>query len=175
MESEFPGDLPPGTLDLLRDVRARGAAALRATNAVHAAHVDRLLDLYYGHFCDSGPGRDLLVSADDAMLPERYYAAALLLLKRSSVHRDLAELWRLLLTGRPVLRDARELPYESEDGVFRLSYWTLGECRHLHRERKALVTWAGAPRSEGEHALEAMLRAVSTAIEAGVGLIVTVS
>src|SRR4051794_21501704 len=124
-EAEFPGDLPPGTLDLLRDVRVRGAAALRATDAVQAARVDRLLDLYYGHFCDSGPGRDLLVSADDAMLPERYYTVALPLLERSSAHRHLADLWRLLLTGRPVLRDARELPYESGDGVFRLSYWTL--------------------------------------------------
>lgn len=174
MEAEYPGDLPPGTLDLLRGVQARGAAALQATDAVHAVRVDRLLDLYYGHFCDSGPGRDLLVSADDAMLPERYYTAALPLLERSSAYGEIAELWRLL-TGRPVLRDARELPYESADGVFRLSYWTLGECRHLHRERKALVTWAGTPRSEGEHAIDAMLRAASTAIEAGVGLILSVA
>ncbi len=77
--------------------------------------------------------------------------------------------------GRPVLRDTRELPYESGDRVFRLSYWTLGECTRFRRERKALVTWAGTPRSEGEHALGAMLRGVETAIEAGVGLIVTVA
>jgi hypothetical protein len=74
-----------------------------------------------------------------------------------------------------VLRDASELPYESGDGVFRLSYWTHAECTHLRREQKALVTWAGTPPSEGEHALEAMLRAVSTALEAGVGLIFTVA
>jgi hypothetical protein len=74
-----------------------------------------------------------------------------------------------------VLRDATELPYESGDGVFRLSYWTHDECTRLRRERKALVTWAGTPRSEGEHALEAMLRAVSTAIDAGVGLLFTVA
>ena len=173
-EAEYPGDLPSGTLNLLRDVRVRGAAALQATDAVHAARVDRLLDLYYGHFCDSGPGHDLLVSADDAMLPERYYAAALPLLERSSSHRQIAELWRLLLTGRPVLRDARA-PYESADGVFRLSYWTHAECTHLRRERKALVTWAGTPQSEGEHALDATLRGVSTAIDVGVGLIFTVA
>jgi hypothetical protein len=115
------------------------------------------------------------VSADDAMLPERYYTAALPLLELSPSHRQIAELWRLLLTGRPVLRDAGEFPYQSADGVFRLSYWTHSECTHLHREREALVTWAGTPRSEGEHALEAMLCAVSTAIGAGVGLILTVS
>jgi hypothetical protein len=175
VEAESPGDLALEAWDLLTDVRARGAAVLRATDAVHAARVDRLLDLYYGDFCDFGPGRHLLRSADDATLPERYYTAALPLLERSPSHRPIADLWRLLLTGRPVLRDAREFPYESGDGVFRLSYWTHDECTHLRRERKALVTWAGTPRSEGEHALEAMLRAVETAIEVGVGLIFTVS
>jgi hypothetical protein len=132
-----------------------------------------MLDLYYGIFCDGGRRHFLMHPADESMLRERYFAEAAKWIESEQPSSKCVSLWRLLLSGRPVLRDANILPYESDDGVYRLSYWTLEECRTLRDEFATFLKTM--PSGDGEIAIAAALRAVSKAIGAGVGLILTVA
>jgi hypothetical protein len=170
VESNFPGDIGHENLALIHRVRSVGAAAFEVTDAASAASIDGMLDLYYGWYCDSSE-RDLLVSADESMLPERYFRAASSVSERPSA-REVSHLWRFLLTGRAVLRDPHGWPYTSSDGVFRLGYWTSVECSTLRRILRP--TAAGSHRSEADEAIAATFRAVAVAEAKGVGLITTV-
>lgn len=176
IEAEFPGEIGHGVVALIRDVSIRRAAALQGANAASAECVDRMLDWYYAEFCYHeryALERTLLAEADGSMLPERDFVAARDLLRRSACNREVVELWRLLLEGRPILRDPQTLPYRSEDGVFRLSYWTFAECVLLDREVKAIAP--PAPNGDAEQAVAAALRATSVAVAANTGLIITVA
>jgi hypothetical protein len=173
VDAEFPGEVHEDVLPLIAEVRARGAPALVATSKDSARRVDWMLDLYYGDFCDSGEWHWLMRPADASALSQRYFAEAANWIESAQPNSKCAPLWPLLLSGRAVLRDASLLPYESDDGVYRLSYWTLQECRTLRNEFETFLGMM--PSGDGEVAVAAALRAVSEATRANVGLILTVA
>jgi hypothetical protein len=202
-EAEFPKEVGTEVLDLIRDVRCRGAAALQTTDSVRAAELDRMLDMFYGFFCDFGPGQELLDYASPSIVSVRRYRAATDLLRRAELSSETLKLWEFLIGGRPVLRNAEALPYTSEDGVFHLSYWTFAECSHLLPEMAKAAKWDGAKdgkpyssarpfsergmlhspiqigreghESNGRGALDLALEACARAIGEKVGLIITVA
>lgn len=201
-EAEFPNEIGTRVLDLIRDVRCRGAPALQTTNCVRALEIDRMLDMFYGHFCDF-ERQELLVKASPSLVRARRYYEVTDLLRRAELSSETLGLWRFLLEGRPVLRDPEALPYNSEDGVFRLSYWTLAECSRLlpdlaqaagcdasnngalyssvpsFSERGMLFSpmeiGPHGPESYGRTALDIALEACARAIGEKVGLIIAVT
>jgi hypothetical protein len=170
---ECPDEFTADIAAAIKDARLRGAKALEAGDQISAARVDKMLSFYYGYFCDSRLEQSCLTEADGSALPIRYHQDATRLLERQNRRRTTLRLWRYLLSGRPVLRDAETLPFISDDGVWRLSYWTYAECMQLHRD--LMLFLPQKPRKESEHAIAAALRALSAATANKLGLIVTVS
>jgi hypothetical protein len=202
-EAEFPNEIGTGVLDVIRDVRSRGSLAFQTADPVRAVEIDRTLDQFYGCFCEFGPGQERLVYAVPSIVTVRRYHAAADLLRRAELGSGTLRLWTFLLEGRPVLRDPEALPYISEDGVFRLGYWTFAECSRLLPELAQAARCGppdnGAlyssvryfseqgmlsgpveigpesPESYGRGALDIALNAIARAVGEKVGLIITVA
>ncbi len=170
--ADYPGDLEPAIVPLLEAVLAVGASALQAETAAQAALVDRLLDTYYGHFCD-GKCPELLESADGSLLYVRRYDSILEALARLPDKNAELLLWSYLIGGRAVQRDQAVLPYQSEDGIFRLSYWSAEETALMGRLLIGPV--AGWLRDVDAGALECTAAAIESAMAQRTGLIITVA
>lgn len=128
--ADFPDDIEPSSLSLLNAIRAQGTAALKATTSDEAAAIDRLVDVYFGLFCDSGRP-DLKRAAHPSLLRARHFQKMFGSSRETSKYPAAFDLWRFTLTGRGVGRDSNAFPYRSCDGVYRLAYWTLGEVAVL--------------------------------------------
>uniref|UniRef100_UPI00105099C6 hypothetical protein n=1 Tax=Variovorax sp. GV025 TaxID=3450240 RepID=UPI00105099C6 len=128
--AEFPGDIDASVQPLLRVVRSNGRAALNALNAAEATAVDRLMDTYFGMFCDM-KRRDIKQAADQSLLRASHYAKMLDSSNGVAAHSAALELWSFMFSGRAVARDSNVFPYASEDGVYHLSYWCCDEVSLL--------------------------------------------
>ena len=157
---------------LASDARMRGAEALRANDSTQALIVDRMLDVYYGSFCDLVEPATLVAAAPSDCSERCYWTAAEGFARHPGGSAGEA-LWRCLLEGRPVLRDARRLPYVSSDGVFRLGYWSADECDVLADELQTVG--ATATEAEARRAVAAALEAISRARGSRTGLITVVA
>jgi hypothetical protein len=179
IEAEYPGEFPPGLLDLIRDVRSQGALALQTTDRIRAEQIDRMLDEFYGGFCDYGPGKEFLVEAVSPwILRVLWYDEAIDLLRRAGLGSETLRLWKFLIEGRPLLRDPETLPYTwaGEHGAFRLGYWTLAECSRLLPELTLAARWDASEVDQTcRDALNITIHACARAIEEKVGLIITVA
>ena len=171
-DERHPGLFGSDFLAFIRDIRERGVVALQSTDAVRAACVDRILYEYYGFFSVWVDG--ILVQADESILPLRCYLAAVDIFKQSSVSQEIITLWQYLVVGRPIVRDAKIIPYTREHSSdSRLSYWTLSECMYL-KQALTPITVKYIFDSEGKWAIDASLRAISKAISSQVGLIMDI-
>jgi len=168
--AEFPGDIEGSAYPLLKAVRANGRAALEATTSADAMAVDRLMDAYFGMFCDMKRA-ELKRRADQSMLYSRYFEGMFGSSDETAASSAAFRLWSFILKGRPGCRDPNLLPYESEDGVYRLSYWTLDEVKLL---REAVIAGAQAPGVEAR-AQTATKNALAGALEQGSGLIIEIA
>lgn len=170
-EEKWPGIIGSEILALIHDVRERGIVALQANDSVHAACVDRMFLEYYGNFSLHVTG--ILVKAVDGIVPLRHLLAVTVILTHLSISQEIISLWQYLGEGRPVLRDAKIIPYKVDHYKSRLSYWTLAECTYLQQVLTTLVVTL--PESEAKWAIDTSLRAISKAITSQVGLIIDVS
>jgi hypothetical protein len=171
-EEKYPDLFGSDILALIRDIRERGVVALQSTDAVRAARVDRMLFEYYGFF--SVWVDDILVKADESILPLRCYLAAADIFNQSSVSREMITLWKYLVVGRQNFRDAKIIPYTREQSSdSRLSYWTLSECMYL-KQALTPITAKHIFDSEGKWAIDASLRAIFKAISSQVGHIMDI-
>ena len=203
IEAEDPDEIRDGVLGLIRDVQSQGAPALHATDRIRASKIDRMIDDFYGSFCEYGPGQELLVEAvSSGVLRVQWYGGATDLLRCVGADSEALRLWKFLIEGGPVLRDPTTLPYTSEDNFFALGYWTFAECSRLLPQLKLaaecdasnidrLASYSprfsewGALYSSVEfgskgsnlcwNALIITIEACERAIEERVGLIITVS
>ncbi len=163
MESEFPGDLDPSLPGALARLREGGPAVLEVSTGRDAWEIDRLLDGFYGLYCDF-ERPDFLRSFDDLVRLHEYERAGRYLPE------PFRELWAYLQTGRAVGRDSRRFPYESEDGEYRLGYWTASECVELLGaiDPPRMGFWTDPSSEESVVAARVALR---SAIDEGLGLI----
>ncbi|WP_198087167.1 hypothetical protein [Variovorax sp. E3] len=126
----FPDDVDPAVYPLLQTVQANGRTALHALTAPEAAAVDRLMDAYFGMFCDMKRG-DVKRSAEQSLLRAPCSRGMLGSGNHAAALGVAFELWNFVFSGRAVARDSSLLPYVSGDGVYHLSYWSLDEVRLL--------------------------------------------
>ena len=168
--ADFPDDIEPSSLSLLNAIRARSMAALKATTSDEATAIDRLVDAYFGLFCDSDR-RDLKRAAHPSLLRARYFQGMFGSSRETSQCPAAFDLWRFTLTGRGVGRDSDAFPYRSGDGVYRLTYWTLGEVAVLDDAFSANAVAGDVDRD----AVAAARAAVSTARAQRTGLIVEIA
>jgi len=167
--SEFPEDIDPDILPLLRAVQTNGRPALQAANCVEAALVDRLIETYFGMYCD-GKQPEILISAERSMLSVWRYKN---IFDKARVTPEFAQavmLWDYIFIGRPIGRDPQIFPYQSADGFFHVSYWTFDEVVFL---RNAIVTIA-LPNDVDASALQCSMQALDAAIAQRSGLIITI-
>lgn len=168
--TESPGDIDTSVYLLLQLVQAHGRTVLSATSETEANAVDRLLDAYFGRFCDLRR-QDLKKRADGSLLRARSYRNLFGLSRESSACSAAFDLWNYLFTGRAVGRDAKVLPYKSEDGVYHLSFWSPDEVILLDR---ALATSIAL--SEDEFAARAAAtNALANARKNGAGLFMEIA
>ena len=168
--AEFPDDIAPAVHPLLMTVQARGVDGLRATTRAEATAVDRLMDTYFGMFCDmSRPG--LKRAADPSLLPVRHFRGMFGDSQRICGGGSAFELWNFIFTGRAVGRDSSLLPYVSDDGVYRLAYWSSKEVIRLGEA----FADKPAPNDIDVRAVEAAQSAVTRACEQGTGVILQVA
>jgi hypothetical protein len=137
--------------------------------------VDRLLDEYYGSFCDREAGEACLESACESMLNVWHYESARCSLRRARVSPEILRLWDYLVAGRAILRDSVELPYVSEDGWFRVGYWTADEVIALDAALRGIEPLPADPDAErAADALGATRAALAGALARRTGLVITV-
>lgn len=168
--ADFPDDIEPTILPLLEAVQARGGSALGAASEAEAIAVDRLLDTYFGMFCDQ-QRPDLMRAADPSLLPARHFRGMFGTSREASPCSTAFELWSFLFTGRAVGRDSSLLPYRSADGVYHLAYWSAQEVMLLDDAFAADLVSADVE----ARALNAARNAVATARRQGTGLIIQVA
>lgn len=168
--ADFPDDIEPSSLSLLPMIRARGIDALTVTTMAEATAVDRLLDTYFGLFCDTSRP-SLKRAADPSLLRARRFQGMFGSSRDTSRCAAAFDLWRFVITGRGVGRDSNVLPYRSGDFDYRLAYWTSGEVLVLHDAFCADAVPAEVDRS----AFTAAKNAVTAAREQRTGLIVEIA
>ncbi len=160
-------DAHPETPFLIEEAAAKGAVALEARDADHAERVDRMLDEYYGSFCDHVQP-ELITPAT---------ASALYLLRYEKLGRalspDAQNVWDHMISGRGAGRPDDAFPYSSDDGVFRLGYWNLDEVGLLLHELQHLPR--PRPLSREHAALVAIMEGLEFAVAERVGLITVVA
>ena len=168
--AEFPDDLEPSVLPLLKAVQVRGAAALVATTEGEAAAVDGLLETYFGMFCDfQRPG--LKLAADPSLVRARHFRGMFGASREAGPRGSAFDLWNFIFTGRPAGRDSSLLPYRSSDSVYHLAYWSLQEVMLLDNAFAANLASADVEPS----ALMTARNAVARARAKGSGLITEVA
>ena len=168
---EWPEDVDARLTPIIDDVLDRRAAALCPQSGSHAWLIDRVVDCFYGEFCDHVQSH-LLKGADDACLYVRGYAN--LDAVGSVIGPDLLRTWQYLLNGRALGREATHYPYDSADGVYRLGFWTRSEAAQLHSRFKDRGPLSALVPTDNVGAMESARRAVATAFQAGTGLIISV-
>ncbi len=168
--AEFSEDIEESVYPLLKAVRANGRVALEATTSAGAMAVDRLMDTYFGMFCDM-ERQDLKRHADRSLLYARHFEGMFDSVDETAASSAAFVLWDFMFTGRPDCRDPKLLPYKSKDDVYRLSYLTLDEVKLL---REAVIAGAQAPGVEAR-ARTATKNALGCAFEQGSGLMIEVA
>ncbi len=159
-------------LEITDEVLAQGHKALAAEDAEAASRVDALVDAFVCDYCDWGPGRRLLPAINESMLAIRHYEACLHILEREVDERTI-EWWKLMLSGRPIARDPRRLPYNRRDPVFRPSYATADEAGDLLAALQPIKPTDAAQGTAA--ALEWTVDSLAWAVRERTGLVVTVS
>lgn len=165
---QFPEEFDPAILALLQNFRRHGVEALKVDSAADAKLVDELLKVCYGQYCDQHIDRSMLQDASSSTLHLRRYDTITDALRRANAPPDILKLWHYLFTGRPLLRDPSLLPFNFNDDIYRIGYWTADEVL-------ALQGWLQATIGADEHAKDAALVAMATAAERKQGLIMTMS
>ncbi|WP_093195204.1 hypothetical protein [Variovorax sp. YR750] len=167
--AEFPDDIDTSVYPLLQIVRANGRAALHALSASEAASVDRLMDAYFGMFCDM-KRRDLKQAADQSLLRASHYRGMFGSDNDSTARGVAFVLWNFMFSGRSVARGSSVFPYASEDGVYHLSYWSSDEVSL----RNEALTVAPSPKDVDSRALAAAKNALASAHTRRSGLIIEI-
>lgn len=115
----------PRMTQLIANILLNGQSALAVTTVEQAIVVDKMMNCYYGYFCDY-------------VRPDQMIQAFLSFVKMSQ-YEPLRDFFKLhyhpnavryityLLDGRGVGRSDNAIPYQPEDNVFRLGYWTITE------------------------------------------------
>lgn len=171
MMEEFPEEVNPACVFLLEEVIYNGRPSLKRASEESPKTVDLLLADYYGLFADF---RDKLYEASGTCINIRKYQSIGTQLKRDGME-EAAVLVDYIFSGRPVLRDAAEFPFFSEDDVFRLAYWTAEE---VVRFRAALDPLGEAEQRQLDPewgALPAIQESLANAHARKSGLIITVA
>jgi hypothetical protein len=114
---------------LLGNVIEYGEKCLEANSEKEAEIIDRMLDCFYGGFCDL-ERKNLLVKAEESILRVSRYKESYEYIKKQYVGEETKYL-DYILFGRAVGRLTTLYPYKSKDGVYRLSYLTGFECEKL--------------------------------------------
>ena len=166
--AEFPDDIDASVYPLLQAVRTNGRVVLCASTASEAASVDRLMDAYFGMFCDMRR-RDLKRAADQSLLRAAHYRG-MVGTSENTARSVASELWNLMFTGRAVGRDTNAFPYASEDGVYHLAYWSWDEVNLLNEA----FTVGPLPTEVDSRALAAAKNALAAAHAQRSGLIIEV-
>lgn len=160
-------DADPAIPELIDAARVRGSESLLARDNLHADRVDRMLDEYYGSFCDH--------VRPDLVNPAT--ASALYLLRYEKLGQALSPdarvIWDYMMSGRGAGRPDGEFPYSSDDGVFRLGYWTSEETGLLLHELQYMPR--PRPLSRAHAALVAIMEGLEFAEAEGVGLVTVVA
>lgn len=160
-------DADPGIATLIERARTSGARALRVASTEEAERVDRMLDEFYGSFCDHVRPDLLHPATPSALYLARYEKLG------QSLSGEARVLWGFLENGRGVGREAEIYPYSSDDGVFRLGYWTGPEVATVLTAIQAVSR--PRPLSREHAALVAILEALEFAEAEKVGLITVVA
>ncbi|MEW6128529.1 MAG: hypothetical protein AB1757_15930 [Acidobacteriota bacterium] len=172
---DYPEELVPGVSELILEVIQTGESALLAETQRKADTIDRMIDLFYGSYCD-GIRPDLLQEAEGSMLYVQRYEKHKELIGAQCGAMAL-EYWEHLLAGRGIGRQGMHYPYRSLDGVFRIGYWTFDECESLQRLMTKNLKGQLESKFQGDRYIDiqASYRALKCATENEVGLILTVA
>jgi hypothetical protein len=168
----YPEETKPGVQELLTNVITDGKSALIAENSLQAQTIDWMLDIFYSDFCDV-KRPDLLVDAGISWLKIDGYQSHCEFVKNRCGGVAL-RYWNYLLNGRGIGRPDGIYPYQSEDGVFRIGFWTKEECEDfLQRienafDDEAVLLWHS-------YYLHSAYNAVKQAKEHQVGIILMVA
>jgi len=168
--AEYPDEYPPSQLEKLLDIVQRGTAALKTGFDDEAHMIDRILDEYW-QFCDEkGLYRELEITPS-AHKWYRYAADLSEVLPSASAIAN--SYYRRLFLGRS-LAECSEHEYQSEDGVFHLSWLLPAEVSQLLSE---LERFEGRLDCKEDHAAGVfwMLKSLKEARSKGVSLVVVVA
>lgn len=119
LAAEYPDDFPPGLHHKMLDFMQRGDAAFTTASREEARLIDSIVDEYYWNFCHEGnrhPALDITPSMHKWC---RYAAELADVLPTASAMAG--NIYRSLFRGRTLARCDGHA-YESEDGVFHLSW-----------------------------------------------------
>jgi hypothetical protein len=116
-----------GVTQLIDDVLLNGQSALAVMSVEQAIVVDKMMSCYYGHFCDY-IRPDQTVHAFVSFVKVAQYEPLRDFFKLHC-HPNAVKYMTYLLDGRGVGRRNDFIPYQPEDDVFRLGYWTITEVK----------------------------------------------
>jgi len=153
-------------------VLQEGRVALQAVDHKSARAIDELVESFVGEYCDWGPGHDLLQSTHSGSLSVETFRSSLESLHVQS--NRLLSWWDSIRNGRPVGRDAAQIPYCGSDADFRISFATADEIDALYQDLIAIQQQL-SPNSPANMAIECMSNALQSARAMGAGLIIEVA
>ncbi len=167
---EFPGDYPPPLREKVKEISARGRAALDAESGDEANLIDRAVDEYWSFCLDTGRYSETDITPS-AHKWERYAAELSEVLPEASNASRHAYLG--LFSGRSIARFPGHA-YQSEDGIFRLSWLLPNEAVRL-REELLPYEKRLRPTHDAEAGVLWILRSLHEVARTGRSLVVTVA
>ncbi len=117
--AEFPDDFRPGLQDKIRDFMQRGELAFTTASRDEATLIDGIVDEYYWNFCHDGDRHPAIDMTPSMQKLWRYATELTDVLPSASA--KAGNDYRALFRGRTLARCDGHA-YESEDGVFHLSW-----------------------------------------------------
>ena len=165
---QYPEDHDPKTLKLVDEALRVGPTIFDVKSKDDAIQIDKLVEAFIGEYCDYGEGCKLLKEADGSMINVRHYYEHLKHLKEEKF---VLSFWNFILNGRPLSRNSDIHPYNSEDGIFRVSYVTFEEIKKLKHDFEKLNLFESL-QSAG---LMSPIIAINNAYHAKTGMIITVA
>lgn len=172
-ERECPGEVNPRCAALLEEVLTHGQDALTRASSATPGLVDALLTDYYGLFADAR--QNLMEDAARGMLRLRRYEALEVRVRQRGLS-PAVDLLAFISTGRPILRDPAQFPFQPEDDdPYRLSFWTAEEVEALRAVLQPLSEQERHALDPDRGALPTLQEALAVASARQSGLIITVA
>ena len=154
-------------LPLIARIVEQGKAAFQVQSREEAQHIDHVVDIFYGWFCDE-TGFPLLIDVGaSALYVSKFEDRSSI---RNRLGKEAGRLWDFLLDGRSVGRPDGLYPYRSSANFCCVSFWTYEEVVYL---RQCLEKLDLDPHRDS--ALSETFRAINNVEASGRGLIIKVA